>query len=83
MNTHSDGSECREGTQTVPLEFVACCDVFEQQTFACEYDIRYEWRSDLEPPVWVIAIAESAGGGGIEMDFCPHCGTRLVPILGL
>ncbi len=26
---------------------------------------------------WVLAIDDSAGGGGVEIDWCPHCGRSL------
>jgi hypothetical protein len=75
MHVHNDGTICKEGTQLVPDSFVPCCQMFDAHTATCEFDIRYEWRKT--PRRWVIAISESAGGGGIEIAFCPHCGNRL------
>ena len=76
MTIHADGTECKEGTQQVPVGFVACCEAFQEQTFACDFDIRYEWYDEGDK-TWVIAISESAGGGGISINFCPHCGANL------
>ena len=73
---HTDGTECLEGTKLVPTGFVPCCDVLGGHTSSCAFDIRYEWWS--KSGRWVIAIAQSAGGGGIEIRFCPHCGAELV-----
>jgi hypothetical protein len=73
--THSDGSICPEGTQSVPKSYTACCQVFEAHTRSCYYDIRYEWWSKAR--AWIIIIASSAGGGGIQIDYCPHCGANL------
>jgi hypothetical protein len=75
--SHTDGTLCREGSKSVPENFVACCEDFDDHTSTCEFDVRYEWC--VEEKVWSIAIAESAGGGGILIDFCPHCGVRLIP----
>jgi hypothetical protein len=72
---HSDGTQCLEGTKRVPRGFKPCCKLFEAHTRACAYDVRYEWYSKSKQ--WVIAISESAGGGGIEIVFCPHCGEKL------
>lgn len=72
---HPDGSECKEGIQKVPTKYVPCCSTFHEHTKCCEYDIRYEWWAKSKH--WVIVISELAGGGGIEIDFCPHCGIRL------
>jgi hypothetical protein len=36
--------------------------------------VRYEWHASTG---WRIAIAEIAGGGGIGIKHCPHCGTGL------
>ena len=71
----SKGEEhaCREGTARVPDGFVPCCKRFAQHTRTCIYDIRYEcWRT-----AWVIVAPIEAGGGGITITFCPHCGTPL------
>lgn len=59
----------------VPVGFAACCDTFVEHVAACAHDVRYEWWS--RDGQWVIAIAESAGGGGVEISFCPHCGKKL------
>lgn len=75
MRRHSDGTICLEGTRSVPHDYVACCETFLGHTTTCEYDIRYEWWHESRQ--WVIAIAEAAGGGGIIIEFCPHCGTKL------
>ncbi len=72
---HADGSLCPEGTQRLPIRFVPCCPEFTARTFACCYDIRYEWWSQHKG--WFIVIAESAGSGGIAISFCPHCGSKL------
>jgi hypothetical protein len=71
--THTDGSPCLEGSSKVPEGWQPCCEVFDDHTRACVYDVRYEWRSTG----WVTAISSSAGGGGITMNFCPHCGASL------
>ncbi len=73
---HADGTLCLEGTSRLPASFVACCDVFDGHTSTCTYDLRYEYWEKSK--MWVIAIAESAGGGGIEISYCPHCGTKLM-----
>jgi hypothetical protein len=77
MLVHADGSPCREGTQSVPDDYIPCCKLFEAHTRTCVYDIRYEWWP--KPDKWVIAISEAAGGGGITISFCPHCGAQLSP----
>jgi hypothetical protein len=74
-NLHPDGTKCLEGTRRVPRSFKACCEVFDGHTSACAFDIRYEWWSKQK--MWVIAISESAGDGGIAIQFCPHCGAKL------
>lgn len=71
----ADGSSCPEGTQSVFLGFVPCCHLFGQHTQACYFDIRYEWWSPAN--AWFTIIAPVAGGGGIEITFCPHCGAKL------
>jgi hypothetical protein len=72
---HSDGSLCPEGTQSLPSRFKACCSEFTARTSACDVDIRYEWWPRYRG--WYILISPSAGGGGIEIKFCPHCGAEL------
>jgi hypothetical protein len=72
---HEDGTPCPEGSRKVPRGFGACCEVFEGHTTSCYFDIRYEWWA--KERTWVTVIPDGAGGGGIEMFFCPHCGTRL------
>ncbi len=61
----------------MPRGFRACCRLFASHTTICEHDVRYEWWQNRR--TWVVVIAESAGGGGIEIRFCPHCGRRLKP----
>lgn len=70
---HSDGSVCLEGTSKVPEDWTPCCDTFASHTKACVHDIRYEWWEDE----WVTVINTTAGGGGIAINFCPHCGDEL------
>jgi hypothetical protein len=77
VKQHTDGTRCKEGTRDVPPDFAPCCDDFAAHLDTCEYDVRYEWWPGQR--MWVIAIAEAAGGGGVHMAHCPHCGTRLVP----
>jgi hypothetical protein len=72
---HADGTVCLEGTRSVPRSFAPCCEAFEGHLATCSFDVRYEWWSKAR--TWVIAIAESAGGGGITISYCPHCGSRL------
>lgn len=72
---HIDGTPCPEGTQRLPRGFKACCDSFRQHTLACYFDIRYEWWSKQRG--WFIIVAPSAGGGGVALAYCPHCGTKL------
>jgi hypothetical protein len=72
---HADGTGCLEGTKLVPVNFSPCCDEFAGHLSTCAYDLRYEyWKKSK---TWVIAIAESAGGGGIVIRYCPHCGNKL------
>ena len=75
MSSHQDGSPCPEGTRCVPRAFAACCEPFAQRTVACYLDIRYEWWPKRRN--WFIVIAPTAGGGGIAIQFCPHCGAKL------
>jgi hypothetical protein len=42
---------------------------------ACYFDLRYEWWSKQKG--WFIALAPNAGGGGIAISYCPHCGANL------
>jgi len=72
---HPDGTSCPEGTRRVPLRFTPCCAEFDARTRACYHDIRFEWWS--RPRAWFIIIAPEAGGGGIRVRYCPHCGTAL------
>lgn len=74
---YPDGTVCLEGTKSVPKSYAPCCKVFHEHTRTCVYDIRYEWWPKSNH--WVIAIVESAGGGGITMSYCLHCGARLMP----
>jgi hypothetical protein len=59
----------------LPSRYKACCDDFEQRTTACYVDIRYEWWRRQRG--WFVIIAPNAGGGGIAIHFCPHCGEKL------
>lgn len=72
--THADGSACRAGTRDLPLNYQACCSLFEAHTATCEHDIRYEWRPRTG---WQIAMPATIGGGGLRIRYCPHCGTAL------
>jgi len=72
---HTDGSYCPEGTQRIPSRYTPCCDDFLAHTFACYFDIRYEWWPRLRG--WFIVIDPSAGGGGVAISHCPHCGGKL------
>lgn len=72
---HADGSVCPEGTARLPRPFKPCCETFAAHTRACFFDIRYEWWPKQRG--WFTIIAPSAGGGGVAMNFCPHCGRRL------
>jgi len=73
--THRDGSACPEGTRTIPRAFKPCCPEFGSHTLTCYHDVRYEWWP--KQGGWFTVIAPSAGGGGIAISFCPHCGSRL------
>lgn len=72
---HADGTPCKEGTSSIPRGFVPCCAEFSGHLTTCDFDVRYEWWPKQRH--WVIAIAEVAGGGGIRIAYCPHCGARL------
>lgn len=74
-STHLDGSLCPEGTAQLPANRVLCCREFEARTTACYYDVRYEWQRRRRN--WVIAIPPDAGGGGVAITHCPHCGAKL------
>ena len=73
---HASGSRCLEGTRRVPRGYRPCCEAFARHTTSCAFDVRYEWWAKSR--IWVTVIDASAGGGGIEISFCPHCGSRLV-----
>ncbi len=75
VRKHSDGSVCPEGTRRLPAKFRACCEMFEAHTAACYYDVRYEWWASRRG--WFIVIPELAGGGGVAINYCPHCSSRL------
>jgi hypothetical protein len=72
---HGDGSICPEGTARRPRPYKPCCRDFDRHTLACFFDIRYEWWPRYRG--WFNIISPSAGGGGIALNFCPHCGKRL------
>jgi hypothetical protein len=72
---HADGTPCPEGTGKLPRAFAACCDAFAQHTRSCYVDLRYEWWTRSR--AWFIVLAPEAGGGGIRISFCPHCGSDL------
>lgn len=74
-STHLDGTPCPEGTQRLSPERTTCCDAFHARTLACYFDVRYEWWPN--PSGWFIIICPDAGGGGIAINNCPHCGARL------
>jgi hypothetical protein len=75
---HIDGTRCKEGTRRVPPRFRACCAAFAGHLATCDYDLRYEWWQRQR--FWVITIAEAAGGGGVVIRYCPHCGLELKPL---
>ena len=75
FRVHADGSPCPEGTQRIPRGKKLCCEEFETRTQACYFDIRYEWWPRYQG--WFTIIQPDAGGGGVAMNFCPHCGQRL------
>src|SRR6185295_6073268 len=77
VRRHIDGTPCNEGTRSVPRGFRPCCPAFEAHVATCEFDLRYEWWAGQQ--MWVVALAASAGGGGIAIAFCPHCGRELAP----
>jgi len=73
--THADGSICPEGPRRVPRGWKPCCTAFDARVEACFFDIRYEWWSKQRN--WFTIIEPSAGGGGVAIAYCPHCGTKL------
>ena len=77
MKQHTDGTPCNEGTTQLPPDFQPCCDLFRGHVATCALELRYEWWPAAR--FWVIAIAESAGSGGVWIGFCPHCGRELRP----
>lgn len=66
---HPDGTAGLEGTRSVPGDWTPCCDSLAGHVETCAYDIRYEFWPGANQ--WVIAIAESAGGGGIGIGWVP------------
>ncbi len=72
---HVDGTACKEGMASLPKGFTACCVPFAGHTRTCEHDVRYEWWQASSR--WVVAISASGGGGGVTIDYCPHCGRKL------
>lgn len=75
LKKHSDGTECPEGTQRLRPDYALCCDDFRARTLSCYFDVRIEYWAEYEG--WFVIIAPSAGGGGIAINYCPHCGARL------
>ncbi len=73
VESHTDGTPCKEGTRRVPRPFRPCCYIFEAHVSICELKVRYEWWP--KAGTWVIAL----DGAGTEMRFCPHCGAELGP----
>ena len=78
--THSSGETCPEESRKVPERFKVCCPIFDGHTRSCYYDIRYEYV--FKAKFWGIVIPPEAGGGHIEISYCPHCGSRLAPLSG-
>ena len=72
---HNDGAICPEGTIKVHPKYKMCCEEFGRRTLACYYDIRYEWWPKSKG--WFIIISPQAGGGGIRINYCPHCSAKL------
>jgi hypothetical protein len=72
---HADGVPCLAGTRRTPEDFAPCCSDFAGHVDLCVSDVRYEWYAKQQ--LWAIAIGAEAGGGGVEIAFCPHCGTKL------
>ena len=75
LKTHPDGTACPEGSRRVPRTFVPCCESFERHTSSCFFDFRLEWWARQK--AWFIIIAPSAGGGGLQIAYCPFCGRHL------
>lgn len=75
VSMHADGTPCKEGTTSTPRGFVPCCAAFAAHLATCEFDVRYEWRAKRRR--WEIAVPQVAGGGGVEIRYCPHCGAKL------
>ncbi len=40
---HPDGTVCLEGTRSLPKSYSPCCEIFDNHTSTCAYDLRYEW----------------------------------------
>jgi len=76
MKNHLDGTPCLKGLQDIPENYNPCCEDFDDRTYVCIHDIRYEWWPERQG--WFIPIHASAGSGGIAMGYCPHCGHKLV-----
>jgi len=71
---HPNGEPCLAGKRKVPRGFNACCERFDLATRACTFDIRFEWWP--KSAAWVVRLADG-GSSGLEMSFCPYCGTQL------
>jgi hypothetical protein len=66
---------CPEGAQRLPADGAICCNDFRERTLACFFDIRYEYWPAYAG--WFVIISPDAGGGGVAINFCPHCGLKL------
>ena len=73
---HSDGTECLEGFQQVPIHYKPCCELFNAHTKNCVVDIRYEWWDHNK--MWFIRLPAIYDSSGIVIKYCPHCGKKLV-----
>jgi hypothetical protein len=73
-NKHLDGTICLEGTKNVPPNFTPCCIYFAGHLDSCIHHVRFEWWESG----WVIVCADPEFGGGYGIDYCPHCGTKLI-----
>jgi hypothetical protein len=71
---HRDGAICLEGTKNVPPNFTPCCLYFAGHLDSCIHHVRFEWWESG----WVIVCADPEFGGGYGIDYCPHCGTKLI-----